>query len=332
MDLVRKTPDDTPAASSGTAPSGEPAQKKVSYYRNPMHPDITSKVPARDEMGMDYVPVYEDEAAEGPRQGTVRMAAGADQKIGVTVAPVETRELFATIRAPSRVAYDPNLYSAILEYREARKSRAGATGEHAKESGDTLRAARLRLRQTGLSDAQIADIEKPEFDASNLLLGKSGGRVWVYADIYEYESALVKPGQEAEFSSPSFPGELFTGTVRAVDTIVNSETRTVRARIEVPDPKAELRPELFLSGTIHAGLGRRLAVPETAVLDTGVRQLAYVQTAPGEYQPREVRVGRNASGYCEVLSGLTEGEKVVTSANFLIDSESKIRGAAAAAK
>jgi Cu(I)/Ag(I) efflux system membrane fusion protein len=154
----------------------------------------------------------------------------------------------------------------------------------------------------------------------------------VYVEIYDYEAGFVKSGQSAEFTSPAFPGDPFTGVVRTVDSIVNSETRTLRVRVEVPNPQGDLKPEMYLSATIHAALGKKLAVPDSAVLDTGMRQLVYVQTAPGQYEPREIRVGREASGYYEVKSGLKEGENVVTSANFLIDSESKIRSAVQGSK
>jgi Cu(I)/Ag(I) efflux system membrane fusion protein len=147
-------------------------------------------------------------------------------------------------------------------------------------------------------------------------------------DVINLNLSEVKAGQGAEFTSPAFPGEPIQGTVRAVDSIVNSETRTLRVRVEVPNPRGDLKPEMYLSATIHAALGQKLAVPDSAVLDTGMRQLVYVQKAPGQYEPREIRVGREASGYFEVKSGLKEGESVVTSANFLIDSESKIRAAA----
>jgi Cu(I)/Ag(I) efflux system membrane fusion protein len=317
---------DTPAA---------PAEKKVLFYRNPMNPAVTSPVPAKDEMGMDYVPVYAEDAEMDSGvsgQGSVKIKKGSEQQIGVNVSMVEMKDLFITIKAPSRVAYDPDLYSAILEYQEARKNRSRGTGEGRSESESTARASRLRLRQMGLSDQQIEEMGRPGFDPSNLLLGQAGGKVWVYVDIYDYEAGFVKPGQKAEFTSPAFPGQPISGTVRAVDSIVNSETRTLRVRVEVPNPKGELKPEMYLSATIHAALGKKLAVPDSAVLDTGTRQLVYVQTSAGQYEPREIRVGREASGYYEVLSGVKAGDMVVTSANFLIDSESKIRGAVQGSK
>jgi RND family efflux transporter MFP subunit len=154
----------------------------------------------------------------------------------------------------------------------------------------------------------------------------------VYIEIYDYEAPLVKAGQMADLTSAAAPGKIYKATVRSVDTVVNSETRTLRVRVEVPNPQGDLKPEMYLSATIHAALGKKLAVPDSAVLDTGMRQLVYVQTAPGQYEPREIRVGREASGYYEVKCGLKEGENVVTSANFLIDSESKIRSAVQGSK
>lgn len=309
--------------------------RKVMFYRNPMNPAVHSDTPAKDEMGMDYVPVYDEEISTQSAvagQGVVTVSAASEQKIGVTVSTVEVRELYLAIKAPSRVAYDPNLYSAILEYQEARKNRSQGSAENQSESDTTIRASKLRLRQMGLSNPQIEDVGRPGFDASNLLLGQAGGKVWVYVDIYDYEAGFVKSGQKVELTSPALPTQRVEGTVRAVDSIVNSETRTLRVRAEVSNPDGALKPEMYLSATIHASIGKKLSIPDSAVLDTGVRQLVYVQTAPGHYEPREVRLGREATGFYEVTGGLKEGEQVVTSANFLIDSESKIRAASTGGK
>ena len=245
------------------------------------------------------------------------------------MAPVESRDLFVSVRASARVAYDPGLYSAILEHQaavEAAKGSEGSAPFHT-ESEATVRASALRLRQMGLSEEQIRLVSKPGFDPSNLLLGKAGGTAWVYAEIYDYEAGLVKPGQEVDLTSPSFPGKTLHGTVRAVDSIVNAETRTLRARIVTANPDGSLKPDMYLNAAIHAALGRRLAVPEAAVIDTGTRQLVFVQTAPGQFEPRTIEIGRQADGYFEVRSGLKEGEMVSTAANFLIDSESKLKAA-----
>ena len=209
---------------------------------------------------------------------------------------------------------------------EAAKNSSGSAPFHA-ESEATVRASTLRLRQMGLSEEQIERMSEPGMDPSNLLLGKVGGTVWVYAEIYDYEAGLIKPGLAVDLTSPSFPGKTLQGTVRAVDSIVNAETRTLRARITTPNPDGTLKPDMYLNAAIHAALGQKLAVPEAAVLDTGTRQLVFVETQPGQFEPRAIEVGRQADGYFEVRSGLKECEKVSTAANFLIDSESKLKAA-----
>src|SRR5450755_3824985 len=166
-------------------PSSTPTQQehKVLYYRNPMDPHVTSPVPAKDPMGMDYIPVYSDEAqVEVPvaGQASVQVSDNQKQLLGVKVSPVEIRDLFVIVRASARVAYDPGLYSAILEHQaavEAAKSSSGSAPFHS-ESEATVSASALRVRQMGLSEEQIERVSQPGFDPSNLLLGKAGGTVW----------------------------------------------------------------------------------------------------------------------------------------------------------
>jgi Cu(I)/Ag(I) efflux system membrane fusion protein len=317
------------ASSTGNVPS----VRKILYYRNPMNPQATSPTPAKDSMGMDYVPVYNDEVKESSVSGQamVNMNVVRQQMIGVQTSPVERRGLTQSIRASARVAYDPGLYSAILEHQQAVSALAklptSANSEYWAEAESTVSASRLRLRQMGLSDSEIDRLSRDGNSPANLLLGSRGGTVWVYAELYDYEAG-VKSGQEAELTTPAYPGQIFKGKVRSIDPILNSESRTLRARIETPNPDGLLKPEMYLTAIIHTALGKQLAVPDTAVMDTGTRQLVFVEKAPGQFDPREVRLGRDADGYFEVLSGLQEGEKVVTSANFLIDSESKLKAAA----
>ncbi len=306
---------------------------RIVNYRNPMNPAITSPVPAKDNMGMDYIPVYEDDMSAPtsvPGQSPVQLSGAGSQAIGVKLATVEHRELETLVRASAKVAYDPGLYSAVLEHQEAVRTLQSTAGDSAfhSEADSTVRASTLRLRQMGLSPSQIKRITQPGFDAGNLLLAQPGGSVWIYAELYDYESSLVKPGQMAELTSPAFPGRVLMSTVRSLDTVMNGQSRTLRARLEAANPDGVLKPEMYVSATIHADLGRVLAAPHSAIIDTGTRQLAYVQTAPGAFEPRTVTIGRQGDGYDEVLAGLREGESVAISANFLIDSESKLRGAA----
>ena len=123
------------------------------------------------------------------------------------------------------------------------------------------------------------------------------------------------------------PGKSFLGIVKAIDPILSTESRTIRVRGEVPNAEGLLKPEMYVDAKIFADLGQKLAIPEEAVINTGERTLAFVVTEGGRYDPRELKLGQEAEGYYEVISGVSEGERVVTSANFLIDSESKLKSA-----
>ncbi|MBI5882075.1 MAG: efflux RND transporter periplasmic adaptor subunit [Elusimicrobia bacterium] len=307
----------------------QPGAKPL-YYRHPMQPQVSSPVPMKDEMGMDYIPVFAEERSDVQvaGQASILLSDERRQMIGLKSEPIKRRDLASTVRATGKVAYDPDLYNALSEYREAVRARDGVKDSpypDAVERADALVAAgTLRLRQMGLTPAQIAESARTAAPTS-LLIG--GGSVWVYAQVYEYEIGLVKPGQAVEVTAAAYPGRSFRGTVRSLDPIVSAETRTLRARIEVPDPEGMLKPEMFINAEIKAGLGRVLALPEGALLDTGERKLAFVDLGEGRIEPRVLRVGRKAEGFYELLSGAKEGEKVVTSANFLIDSESKLKAA-----
>lgn len=305
------------------------------FYRHPMRPDVTSPAPAKDEMGMDYVPVYADEASapsDVPGRAAFTLSTERQQLIGVTHAPVERRRLEGDIRAVGIVAYDPTLYQGIVEYHEALAARR-ALGEtamdEARRGADAIvRAANLRLRQLGLSDQQLREIAGGGRSPVDLLL--PGATAWVYAQVYEYEMAAVRPGQSVTIVTPAQRGRTYSGRVIAVDPILNATTRTARVRIQVPQADAELRLESFVQATIHVPSEEVIAVPVDAVLPRGEQQLVFVISGGGTFTPRAVRLGREASGYYEVLDGLRPGETVVTSANFLIDSESRFRAALAA--
>jgi hypothetical protein len=317
-------------ASNGTS--------KIAFYRHPMRADVISETPAKDEMGMDYNPVYEDEvggkASAVPGHAPFTLTAERQQLIGVTKERVERRELAVDIHAVGRVAYDPMLYQAIVEYREALRSRAGTKespwAEAREGSTSVVRSAVLKLRQQGLSDAQIAALASEKEAPTNLLLPDD--TAWVYAQVYEYEAPLIEPGQPVEITVPSPPRRRYEAKVTAVDPILNPTTRTVRVRMLVPTPDKSLRPESFVKVVIHVPMGVTLAVPRNAVLNTGGGQIVFVVGSGGTFEPRAVTLGRGAQEYYEVLAGLAEGDEVVTSANFLIDSESRFRAAIAAFK
>jgi len=284
---------------------------------------------------MDYIPVHEEELSGGggiPGHAPFALSSERQQLIGVKAEEVERRPLDVEIRTVGKVAYDPGLYQAFVEYREALRARAelhDAASREAREGAEGLiRAAALKLRQQGISEAQIREIVKDGRDPVNLLLpGKS---VWVYGQVYEYEIELVRPGQDIIVTVPSLPGRTYRASVVAIDSILNTMTRSARIRALVATPDEALRPETFVHVTIHVPLGEKVAVPENAVLDTGEHQIVFVVAGEGRFEPRAVELGREAQGYYEVLRGVEPGERVVTSANFLIDSESRFRSALAA--
>lgn len=336
MKLQRVDDAEAPADASAAAEAPD-AGSKILFYRHPMRADVTSPVPAKDEMGMAYIPVRQADLAGGaggdvPGHAPFTLSTERQQLIGVTRTKLELRNLDAEIRAVGKVAYDPMLYQAITEYREALKARAGISNSSLPEAHDgahaIVQSAAVKLRQMGISEQQIREIAETGTAPLNLLLpGKS---VWVYAQVYEYEADLVHQGQAIEVTTPALPGRTFTAKVVAIDPILNAATRTVRVRALVQTPDATLRPETFVHVKIRIPLGEKLAVPEDAVLDTGEHQIVFVVKGQGHFEPRAVQLGREAQGYYEVLSGLEAGEEVVTSANFLIDSESRFRSALAA--
>lgn len=318
------------------ATSGEAKARKPMLYRHPMRPDVTSPNPGKDEMGMDYIPVYEDDGANGtsdvPGHAPFKLSTERQQLIGVRRSKVERRDLNLEIRAVGKVAHDPDLYQAIVEYQEAlagKRRIAASQSPDAHAGADAIvRSSALKLRQLGLSEQQLRQFAEDSRPPVNLLLpGKS---VWVYAQVYEYEVELVRAGQPVTLTAPSQPGRSYTARVAAVDPILTAATRTARVRVEVATPDSTLRPETFVHVKILVPSENQIALPEEAVLNTGEHQIVFVVSGEGSFEPRSVKLGRLAEGYYEVVSGLSEGEEVVTSANFLIDSESRFRSAVAA--
>ncbi len=277
------------AAAPGTGRSGKPL-----FYRHPMRPDVTSPSPAKDEMGMDYIPVYEDDLGSGeggevPGHAPFSLSAERQQLIGVKTGVVERRPLEVDIETVGKVAYDPGLYQALIEYREALRARRGLQDSdmhEARAGSDALvRAAALKLRQQGVSEAQIRDLTAEGRDPTNLLLpGKS---VWIYVQVYEYEVELVHPGQEMRITAPSLPGRTFHAKVAAVDPILNATTRTVRVRAlaATPDESCGRRPSSMPASTSRsASTSRcrrtRCSTPATVRSSSSSRARARSSRAP----------------------------------------------------
>jgi Cu(I)/Ag(I) efflux system membrane fusion protein len=244
-------------------PSGK---GRILYYRNPMRPEVTSPKPTKDDMGMDYIPVFEgDEGQESSVSGhaVVKLPKWRQQLIGIKTTEVVRKPLVASIRTVGRIAYDPDLYTAMTEYKEALLSREkvkNSTWPDVQERANALvKASAMKLKLMGLGERQIEDLAK-EQAPTNLLAGQAGGTVWVYAEVYESDAGLVSAGQAVEVTLPALPGQTLHGTIKAVDPVLNPTTRTLRVRAEIPDQQGRLKPEMFANVSIKIPLGERLAV------------------------------------------------------------------------
>jgi Cu(I)/Ag(I) efflux system membrane fusion protein len=399
----KKTPDgrdfvpvyeDAPTASATPQTSTKPAvgrtgKGRILYYRNPMGLPDTSPVPKKDSMGMDYIPVYENEAAE---PGVVTVAPGRLQLLGVRTAPVERRPAMArTVRATATVAFDERRLAVVTTKVAGwvEKLDVAATGEavrrdqplawvyspelvaaeeefllatgmpHGGGHGDAgaLAAAALRrlraldvpedeitrLRRSGKVSRTIsvrapADgvvIEKPVVAGMRIGAGEplyktaDLSTVWLIAEVAEGDLGFVRPGERSRATAVSFPGRTFDGVVDFIYPTVARETRTARVRIVVPNRDLALRGDMYASVEIDAptGRGASLVIPDSAVLDTGARQVVLIERGEGRFAPRAVKIGARGDGYVQILDGVQEGERVVVGANFLIDAESNLRSA-----
>ncbi|RPI41609.1 MAG: efflux RND transporter periplasmic adaptor subunit, partial [Betaproteobacteria bacterium] len=386
-------------------PAGEPAaatmpeaRKKPLYYRNPMGLPDTSPVPKKDPMGMDYIPVYEDEAQAATDASQIRITAERVQKLGVRTEPAAMRAMTRRVRAVGTLAvderrittvapkfegwierlhvnttgeavaagaplmdvYSPELVTAQQEYLIAAKGVDSArdAGPEIQASMRRLMAGALeRLRNWDISERELIElergsgarrtltlrspvsgvvVEKPALKGMRFMPGEPLYQIsdlsslWVLADIFEQDLGMVQPGQPARITVDAFPDKVFHGRVAFLYPTLAPETRTGKLRIELANPGGVLKPAMYATVEIASGGQRpRLAVPASAVLDSGLRRIVFVQVGEGRFEAREVKLGMRADEYVEVLEGVEAGEPVVVAANFLIDAESNLRAAIA---
>ena len=258
---------------------------------------------------------------------------------------------------PLLTVYSPELVSAQAEYLAALAARKALTGgsPDAQTGGDSLLAAsRQRLELWDVSDAQIERLEKTGKAEKYLTLyAPASGRVtermvlagqrimpsealmvisdlteiWADADIYQSDLPYVKVGMPVEVTLPYWPGQVFTGKVSFITPTLDPMTRTLKARLEIPNPDLLLKPEMYATAMLKYELGQKLAVPTAAVIFTGTRTVAFRDAGDGHLAPVELKLGARGGDYYEVLSGLNESDQVVISANFLVDSESSMKAA-----
>ncbi len=385
----------------------EEKERKVLFYRHPMNPQVTSPTPQKDEMGMDYIPVYEEEREAEEAHGTVIISPEKIQKIGVKSEEAKIRTLKRTIRTVGRIDHDetrvfnintkiggwveklyvnrtdqmvypgepllelysPELVATQEEYLLALRARERVKDspyeEITKGADSLIEGARQRLKYWDITDDQIKRLEQDGKIARTMTIYANvhgivtekmvnegmriepgdllftiidHSHVWVYGEVYEYELPFIKIGQKARIIPSYTPTEIYIatithiythfGTVRHEAEGMMEEARTAKIRFDLPNPEHRLKLGQYVNVELAVDVAANaVTVPDSAVIDTGTRQVVIVDKGNGRFEPREVKVGGQGDGYYQIVSGVKAGEKVVTSANFLIDSESSFRAA-----
>ena len=382
------------------ADDNAPKQRKILFYRNSMNPSVTSPVPAKDTMGMDYVPVYADaDASVADAAGTVKIDAVTVQNMGVRTVHAKKTLLSHVVRAVGRVAYDEEHIVRLHPKTEGwiETLRVDKTGQWVKKSEDLLSiyspqlvasqqeyilalnnlkilalspiedirrgaeelvdSSRERLKLLDVPAHQLHDltishtikkslhIHTPA-DGIVINIGAREGqyvtpetkiymiadlsKVWVYAEIYEYELPWVKVGDPVEMQLAGVPGRLFKGHLSFIYPYAEAKTRTIKVRLVFDNAELLLKPDLFAEVTIHAGKQvDAVVIPSEAIIRSGAKTQVFIVRGAGKFEPRQVTTGLSSNDDIAIIDGLTAGEEVVTSAQFLIDSESKLHEATA---
>ncbi len=398
MRLVpRVAADSTQHAQAGGKHATKP---RILFYRSPMDPTVRSDVPAKDAMGMDFVPVFADSGppASIPVAGHAGISLHGDsrQLAGVQTAVAVREHLARRIRTvgiivadetrihhmhvkiggfvenllmnvtgqrvrqgdPAFTLYSPELLASQEELLHARTAVAqlapDAPEETRRGAEDLLAAARRRLQLLDVPADFIATVERngrPQRTVTyfapvsgyvtmkNVIEGQQVepgyemftvtdlSHVWVEADFYENEAHLVSTGQTAELTLPYDPGTTLMAKVSYVYPYVDPETRTLKVRFDLENPRLMLKPSMYVDVWLSVQSAEGVVIPESAVLDSGEHQIVFVETEGDRFEPRNVKVGLRSDGRAQVLSGVETGERVVVRANFLLDSESRLRGA-----
>lgn len=265
---------------------------------------------------------------------------------------VRKGEPLFTIYSPELVATEQDYLNGLESEKVLSASTVPGVASGAK---DVAAASEVRLRQWDVAASDITKlkqtgalvpdlvIESPvsgyitERNALPSLYVEPGtrlytvadlSRVWVYAQVFQDDIARLKPGDRAQITVDSYPGRTFTGRIESILPQVDMATRTVRVRLEVNNPGVTLKPGMFVNVDLRTNLGRQLVIPASAVLQSGTRQLIFLTDGKGRIEPKEVILGPREGDDFVIVKGLHAGQQIVTSANFLIDSESQLQAAA----
>ena len=397
--IVESEPGQCPIDGLDLVPAApEGGEREILFYRNPMDPTITSPVPAKDSMGMDYVPVYAEDAVTSAKSGAiVEIDPAVVQNMNVRIQAAQRRDLTRPIRTVGYLEFDQQrmvtvttkysgwvekvnvnyvgekvrrgqplfeIYSPELVQTEQELLSALDFAQEMEDAPEDARSrawsmvesARTRLGYWDIAPEQIARLEETgevfrtlevSAPASGLVMKRMAGlegmavqpgmelfhiadlsSLWLSVELFEDQLAAVREGTEAEINLSYFPGETFRGRVRFLEPELSEKTRTMRAKIEVPNRNGRLRKGMYATVELQPVEVRDvLTVPLQSVLRTGQRNVVVVALGEGRFEPRDVTLGHEAEGFAEVLAGLEEGAEVVTSAQFLLDSESTLREA-----
>ena len=369
-------------------------EKKALYYRNPMDPSVISDHPQKDEMGMDYVPVYED---GNNSSGLVDIDPAVVQNMNVKTVPVEVKELSSTVitngvlktnetqdyivttringyiqklyvnytgqnvRKGQKLMdiYSPELMSAEQELLTAISYQSSVSKTDitsvAESGNDLVKNAERKLQLYEVPESEIRRIENTkEINTYVTLYAQNSGTVisknilegqkimagqplmeisnlstlWLTADVYEYELSKIELGSKAKVRFSYFPGKEFNGRVSFIYPTIDPKSRTAKIRIDINNANGKMMPEMFANVEIYGtNLGKTTVVPENSVIRSGEKDLVIIALGNGKFKPQQVTLGGYSNGYYQVLKGLEEGNEIVTSAQFLIDSESNIKSA-----
>jgi len=295
---------------------------EILYWTCSMHPQVRADKPGKCPIcGMELIPIYKGE------EDKIVIDQKTVTTLGIKSQPAEKMYLNKTLRVPAKVAYDSELYLAQQEYLSSfhnLQKIKDTDEEQIRRVKATLESAKTRLYLLGYNEEEIEKLQQLGEPDKNLIY--PGKKVWLHAEIYEYDLALVKPGQKVVASVPAYPSKKFTGVIRFIEPVLNPQTRSAKARIEIENKEGKLKLEMYADLEIKINLGKHLAIPETALIDTGTRKVVYLDLGNGRYKIQQIKIGFEADGFIQVVEGLKEGDMVVTDGNFLLDSQSTLTG------
>ena len=368
-----------------SAPAATTAERKPLFYQSAMHPWIKSDKPGRCTIcGMELTPVYEGEKGfdESGGGNVVALTQNQIQVLHVQTAEAKTRPLVRTLRVSGTIDDNAMRHRVLSAYVDGRIDKLHvnyigaeviegqplaefyspgllqAEREYRQLSGDLRKNTALRLRQMGLTPAQIDALDqKPADSLTSQILSPISGTVvsqsiyegqyvatgqqlfeiadfstmWFMFRAYEQDMPWIKPGLVVRITTPSIPDKTFTGKITFIDPNFDEATRSTKVRVELQNPlvngRRELLHRLYGDGEIELDAPAVLTVPRSAVIEAGPESVVYVDKTGGAYEHTVLKTGRRGDTLIEVLSGLKEGDQVVTNGNLLIDGQAEMNRA-----